>query len=199
MLKRFFLMLLLSLPTFAFSDNYILFITYDIIINSKYKYQTVIKYDYENLKDGVVKSEVMTKPLKGTPPYLHIYSSQTSSFDRSGNLQSSHIKFSHGDLEKEFSFTNEVNQKVYDLSSFVWVFSKNSLGNSMYLLYGEILTNVSFTNSPNGYIYGNNIIKVKRISELSVIDRFILKEVNIGKFTNAAAEGKLVDIRLINF
>jgi len=34
---------------------------------------------------------------------------------------------------------------------------------------------------------------------LSVIDRFILKEVNIGKFTNATAEGKLVDIRLINF
>jgi len=197
MLRKLILFLLVLVSSFAFAENYILLATYDFIVDSRYRYQALIKYDYEMLKEGIIKSEVVTKSLRGVPPYLNIHSFQISSFDKSGSLSFSHISFYHGELTNELSFTNDGTRKVFDVSSFVWSLSRGDLSGNVNIYYGGEIKNISLTNFTSGYVYGNSWVKVKRVSDLALIDRFFLKGVGIGKFTNVSVEGRLVDLKLI--
>ncbi len=198
MIRKLLSLFLILVSSFVFAENYILLAVYEFLVDSKYRYQTLIKYDYEMISEGVIKSEVVTKSLRGVPPYLNIHSSQISFFDKSGNINFSRISFYHGKLSNELHFTNNGVQKVFDVSSLVWILSKEGLDGNVNIYYNGEVKNISLTNSTSGYVYGNNWMKVKKVSDLTLVDRFFLRGVVIGKFTNASVEGRLVDLKLIS-
>lgn len=219
--------LLLFHNTDTFAENALLLsLKYEIIINSKHKLTTSIRYNYDEYPEYLL-SETLTKSSKNTPPKLKITSTTISKYllSKSPILVSQEIDFIQGDVriistsrllndsslvanvivftnDKQvdtFSLTNKATN-LYDIPIIIFLVSTNNLSSTseIPIFYDNQITNISLKKtSSTSPNRPKEILKFKKISGLNVLDSFRVSNVVVGIFTNAYVEGKLVDLSIV--
>lgn len=219
--------LILFRSNHVFAENALLFsLEYEIIVNSKHRFITSIRYDYDEYPKYLL-SETLVKSSKNTPPKLKITSTTISKYSLSPNLNlvSQDIDFMQGDIrivstskllnnsllitsgivftnQKEFSEVSLTNKAInfYDIPAIIFVVSTNDLSSvsEISIFYDNQITNASLKSiSSDGSSRPKEILKFKKISGLNILDSFRVSNVVVGIFTNAYVEGKLIDLRIV--
>ncbi len=199
---------------------------YEVLIDGKYNFLTSINYDFgeypkflnatvvsKSLK-GVppryqLSSTTVSKSYIDIYPKLYFYKVkflqgnveiiESAVFGENKNVEMSlYIKKGKGTFSTNF-FTNHV--ECFDIPGLLFFISSNGVSNlkNFTVFYSMNFTNVYLTNLTEFDKFGNvsdEFVRFKKVGDLTVVDRFRLKNISVGLFTNVYIEGRLVDLKI---
>lgn len=199
---------------------------YEITVNSKYRFLVSVNYNFDEYPNTLTstvlaKSRKGTPPkyqlLSTTTsvykleekPTLSLQNTkiiqgeteikQTTSADKSKGIKISLLISNASNSSKYEFLTNYV--ECFDIPSLLYFISDKEISSlkNLTLLYNSSLTNIYLTNLLEVDMtenIRNEFVKFKKISDLTVADKFKLNNVTFALFTNVQIEGRLVDAKV---
>ncbi|MEN2998954.1 MAG: hypothetical protein ABDH28_07990 [Brevinematia bacterium] len=207
-------------------DLVILSLNYEITVNGKYRFLTSVGYEWSEypriLETKVLTKPLGTIPHK----YQIISTTTSKSeLKETPRLLSHNVRFIQGNTEILQSVRLDKNKgteiktlithnfqtfetnlltnyvECLDIPSLLMFISDKKLSGlqKLNIFYDSSFTNISPTNLTELGDFGirkDNFVRLKEISGFMIVDKFTLKGVTIGVFTNVEVDGRLVDIKI---
>lgn len=219
--------LLIVAPMGVAERLFIVYLAYETFINGKYGYLTGITYDYLDYPNSVNIVTITKSLRGVPPKYqIFSTTTSKFILTPSPRLYSQKINFSQGSFESlenvildqhkgtlmRISYntplkTSSTNVRTnfidcFDLPSLLLFIADKKISDfpSFTVYVNSTFTNIYLTNILQVDDFGNisgDFVKFKKVSDLTVVDRFRISGVVVGVFTNVSVEGRLVDVKVV--